>query len=89
MLVGDADISENAHKYHEACSVIRKVRREILKQIGEAIINKLCGKLPEEGTIASDVYERIDSIALLLRLESITFVEREVPLNFTNRPISL
>lgn len=89
LLVGDADISENAHKYHEACSVIRKVRREILKQIGEAIINKLCGKLPEEGTIASDVYERIDSIALLLRLESITFVEREVPLNFTNRPISL
>ena len=89
LLVENEEMFENAQIYFDACSTIRKVRREILKQIGEAIINKLCGKAPQENTIIADIYDRIDSIALILRLESITYIEREVPMNLTNRPISL
>jgi hypothetical protein len=89
LLVENEEMFENAQIYFDACSTIRKVRREILKQICEAIINELCGKAPQENTIIADIYDRIDSIALILRLEAITYIEREVPMNLTNRPISL
>ncbi len=89
LLIEDEEMLENANIYFEACSTIRKIRREILKQIGEAIINKLSGRLPQENSVAADIYERIDSIALILRMESIAFAERAVPMNLTNRPIIL
>jgi len=88
-LVGDRDLFTNAEQYYEACSIVRRVRREILKQIGEAIISKLCGQKVKGNSIIADVYERIDSIALILCLESITAIKREVPVNLTNRPMLL
>ena len=88
-MVGDRELLVNAEQYYEACSVVRRVRREILKQIGEAIISKLCGHKVKGNSIMADVYERIDSIALILHLESITAIKREVPVNLTNRPILL
>ena len=88
-LVENEDMFENAQVYFDACSTIRKIRREILNQVGEAIINKLSGRQPKNNTIMEDIYNRIDSVALILRLETISFTEREVPMNLTNRPINL
>ena len=89
LLVEDNDMFENARVYHEACATIRRIRRDILTQIGKAIIDKLSGREPAAGTIMSDIYERIGSIAQILRLESITRIERNVPMNMTNRPINM
>ncbi len=87
-LVGDSDMLDNAETHVEAIKVVRKVRRDILGYIGEAIIDKLSGKQPEKNTVMSYIYNRIDSLAVVLRLESIVTVDREIPFNSTNRPLS-
>ncbi len=89
LLVEDTDMFENANIYHEACATIRRIRRDILSQIGRAIIDKLSGREPAAGTIMADIYERTGSIAQILRLESIMSIERNVPMNLTNRPINM
>ncbi|MEA5049895.1 MAG: DrmE family protein [Oscillospiraceae bacterium] len=88
LLVSDDDMFENYIQYYNACAVIRRIRRDILKKIGDAIINKLCGRIPDSGTLMSEIYDRIDSLALILRLDSISYITRTVPLNATNRPIT-
>lgn len=89
LLVEDDELFEHYEQFFEACTVIRRIRREILKTIGEAIISKLSGKTPVEGTLIADIFDRIDSLARVLRLESITFVTRNLPMNATNRPITM
>lgn len=89
VLVEDDEMFENANQYFEACRIIRKVRREILKQIGEAIIKKLCNKDFEKNSVVAEIYERVDSIAQILTLESLSYVNKEVNMNLTNRPISI
>lgn len=86
-LVGDDEMFFNADSYYQACGTIRNVRREILRYIGEAIIDKLSGKQPKEDAIMSYIYDRIDSLAVVLRLESIVPVDREIPFNYANRPL--
>jgi hypothetical protein len=89
LLVGDEEMFDNAQNYFNACKTIRKIRRQILDWIGEAIIKKISGRTPKEGTLEAYIYDRIDSVAKILYLESIVFVERSVPMNLTNRPINL
>lgn len=89
LLVEDEEMLENANLYFEACGTIRRIRREILGWIGEAIIDKLSGRTPIPGTVNADIYDRIDSVAQILRLETISFVNRSIPMNLTNRPLSL
>ena len=88
ILVGDDDMFFNSDSHYLACKTIRKVRREILGYIGEAIIDKLSGKQPKEDAIMSYIYDRIDSLAVVLRLESIVPVDREIPFNYANRPLN-
>lgn len=89
LLVEDDEMFENYELYYEACAVIRRLRREILKTVGEAIINKLRGVSPEPGTLIAEIFDRIDSLALVLRLDSISFIVRNVPFNATNRPVKI
>lgn len=89
ILVGDGDLIKNAEAYHTACKTIRRVRLMILKEIGKAIIAKLEGKKPEQATIMSDIFDKIDSLARILRIESIAPIKQTVPFNLTNRPIEV
>ena len=89
LLIEDTDMFEKANIYYEACATIRRIRRDILSQIGRAIIDRLIGREPTAGTIMADIYERTGSIAQILRLESISNIERSVPMNLTNRPINM
>lgn len=88
-LIGDDDMLNNAKKQFEAIRTIRKVRMTILRYIGEAIIDKLSGQLPKDGEIMEYIYKRIDSLAIILRLESIADIDKEIPFNSANRPISV
>ena len=74
LLIEDTDMFEKANIYYEACATIRRIRRDILSQIGRAIIDRLIGREPTAGTIMADIYERTGSIAQILRLESISNV---------------
>ena len=89
LLVDDEEMLNNADVYYDACNKIRRLRRDILKQIGDAIISSLRGQKINDNTLLADVYERIDSIILILKIESITAIKREVPINIINRPISM
>lgn len=89
LLVEDDEMFEHYEEYYEACALIRRIRLEIRKTIGSAIINKLSGRKPEEGTFIAEIYDRIDALAIVLRLESIRPISKIVPLNAINRPIQM
>lgn len=89
LLVDDEEMFENYEKYFEACSTIRKIRREILKAIGEAIISKYRHAEPPPSALMEGIYARIDSLAVVLKIESISATDHKVPINAINRPISL
>jgi len=89
-MTNNNDMLKNPSEYCTACNTIRKVRRHILKLIGTSIINKLCGRLPNNDLLLKAVSNNIDELAVILQLESITEIESiQVPVNLTNHPISI
>lgn len=88
-VIEDGEMFEKYADYFDACNVIRSIRREIRKEIGKAIINKYKGVLPEKGTYLAEIFDRVESLAVLLRVETITKVVHTVPANMTNRPLMI
>ena len=60
-----------------------------MKQVGKAIINKLVGKKTYTGTEIEIVFDKIDSLSMVLQIDRIVFSERVVPINIANRPINV
>ena len=90
LLIEDDEMFTNYEAYHEACSLVKRVRNDIRKEIGKVIIAKLQGQTPTvRSTIISDIYDRIDSMAQILRLESITFIKHTVPIAAVNKPFKV
>lgn len=89
MLVGNEELSKNAESYFEACREIRSIRRQILEQVGQAIIGKLSGKNPDAGIEYAAIYDRVDSLAEILQIERMIFVESIIPMNMANRPVQI
>lgn len=85
-LTGIKELMDNPEGVFEACREIRSIRRRILEQIGKAIVDKLSGKPPVEGTLYNDIYEKIDTLAVTMQIERITFTETKIPMNMANRP---
>ena len=85
--VEDSQLKEDAEIVFEACREIRHVRRKILDQIGNAIVDKLSGREVLAGNEFSVIYERVDNMADVKRIERLSFVEQSVPINFINRPL--
>lgn len=50
---------------------------------------KLAGNSELTGTMAAAIADRIKDAAVTLQIETITFVNDEVPINTTNRPITI
>lgn len=86
LLIEDDEMFANYEAYHEACGLVKRIRNDIRKEIGKAIIAKLQGQAPEAGSTIADIFDRIDSMAQILRLESITFVTHIVPAAAANKP---
>ena len=89
MLVGNEELSKNAESYFEACREIRSIRRQILEQVGQAIIGKLSGKNPDAGMEYAAIYDRVDSLTEILQIKRLIFVERMIPMNMANRPVQI
>ena len=90
-LVEDQDMLERYREYFDACSKIRTIRMRILKMLGQTIIRKVSGKKSENEGLFEAVAERISSLSLMLKLETLTIPEKgmQVPSNVTNRPFML
>ncbi|MDY6283622.1 MAG: DrmE family protein [Fibrobacter sp.] len=87
--IGDEDLFDNAGKYFQSIRIIRKKRREILKAIGESIVDKLNGLLVPRNDIMNDFFDKIDSLTQILKLEQIVDVNRMMPINLINRPLNV
>lgn len=90
-LTEDRDMFDRYREYFAACAKIRKIRMIILKMLGQAIISKVSGKKIEDEKLFAAVADRISSLSLVLKLETITIPEKgkQVPSNVTNRPFML
>lgn len=80
----------NYQLYFKACSSIRSVRMDILKQIGNVIIDKMRGMQPQKGIFTDYIYDRIDTLCDILKVDTVSVFEevKQVPANYTNRPVS-
>ena len=67
----------------------KKVRKSILKELGTAIIRRLEGENVTGNLIPPEVQERLDTLAVILRIESIVKLDKTVPAYMTNRPLDL
>ena len=89
LIAGDEDLFDNAERCYAAGGVIYKVRRQILRAIGQAILGKITRGNDTSDPIIRAVSERIAKAAVILQIETITFLNDTVPLNVINRPISV
>ena len=87
--INDEDLFDNAGKYFQSIRIIRKQRREILKAIGEAIIDKLNGLLVPRNDMMDGFFDKIDSLTQILKLEQVVYVNRMMPINLINRPLNV
>ncbi len=89
-LTGVAELVDDAEGIFEACRNIRSIRRKILSQVGMAIVERISGRKPKSGSEFEDIYERIDSLATIKRVEKIKIVDNMiVPMNVANKPLSM
>lgn len=89
-LTQDTNLLANPHEYFEACRTVRHARRQILKMISSAIIDKLSGNAPATGSSLEVVYKNVDKLAVTVELETVWEVEESYSLQIglVNRPIS-
>ena len=89
LLTNDTDMFDHAAEYFEACRRIRRVRKDILRELGTAIIKFLEGQEAPDGIIPLEIRERLGTLAAVLRIETIIKDNRSVPAYMTNRPLDL
>lgn len=89
LLTENEDMFENAEEYFDACRIIRSVRVMIRKQIGQAIIDKISGKGSCSNTDIADIYDTLDSMALVLQVKSVVPIKEMVSINLANRPLNM
>lgn len=87
ILTGNKDLELNYNEHFEACLTVRKIRREILKDIGEAIVLKLSRKAPERNSPLFNIYGKVDSLAEILQVESVIKIDKQIPVQFVNKPL--
>ncbi|WP_333652622.1 DrmE family protein [Lacrimispora sp.] len=73
-----------------ACKMVRRQRKKILKFIGKAIEYKLSGHQPTQGSELEIVYNNVENLSEMLELETMTLLDESIwiPTNITNKPIS-
>lgn len=89
LLTENTDMFDHANDYFEACRQVRKLRISILKELGAAIIRTIEGENINAGLIPSEIHKKLDTMAMVLRIDSIVKTTRTVPAYLTNRPLDL
>lgn len=88
-LTKDSHLLEKPHEYFEACRMVRRERKEILKLIGVAITEKLKGTIPRGNIILGEIYENVDKLSTTLEIDRISVLENPfiVPVRLANKPV--
>lgn len=86
-ITGVEELKDSPEGVFEACRDIRSIRRKILDRVGTAIFDKLSGRTLQGGNYMESIYEKVDTLAEIKRVERIAKVEMAVPTWMANRPI--
>jgi hypothetical protein len=89
LIAGNDELFDSAEVCFDAGGQIYRIRRQILKAIGQAILGEVVGKTDVSDSMAEAISSRIKDAAVTLQIESITFLHDEVPINTINRPITI
>lgn len=89
LIAGNEELFDNAESYFDAGGQIYKIRRQILKVIGQAILGEITGNSDASDIMAAAIADKIKDAAVALQIETINFVNDEVPINTINRPITI
>lgn len=89
MFTDDIVLKDSPEQIYNAGREVKRIRKMILKKIGQMIVDKMSGReKPADGSVWDRIYDRIDAMADVMLIDSIVTVERKIPANYTNRPIS-
>lgn len=90
LLVGDSDMAKHPENTISACRIVRQRRRNILKVIGQLILDKLCGRTSTlDDPLAQEIYSRIDSQADIMEVESFMPMKETMLAAYANKPINV
>lgn len=89
LIAGNDELFDSAEVCFDAGGQIYKIRRQILKAIGQAILGEVTGNNDVIGIMTATVADRIKNAAVTLQIETINFVNDEVPISTANRPITI
>lgn len=89
LIAENDELFDTAEVCFNAGGQIYKVRRQILKAIGQAILGEVTGNSDVADAMTEAVADKIRDAAVTLQIETITFVDDQVPINTTNRPITV
>lgn len=87
LLVGNEEMSIHPQNYHDACRIIRRERRSILKEIGKMILRNYSGD--EQNSLLEGMDIDISALSVVLRVESVHSIDNRVASYLTNHPINL
>lgn len=88
-LTKDPHLLANPLEYFEACRLVRRERKEILKLIGVAITEKMKGTIPRGNKILGEIYENVDKLSTTLEIDRVSVLEKPfvVPVRLANKPV--
>jgi hypothetical protein len=88
-LTGDPDLLSDYKGFYESCRIVRHKRREILSLVGQAIIDKLRGNTPRNKSLLKAVYDNVESLAVMLKLDLIVELKNpnNTSINLVNKPL--
>lgn len=89
LIAGDDELFDRAEEYFSAGDIIYKIRRQILTAIGQTILGEITGNNSQVNPMTAAIADRIKETAVVVQVESISFVEDVVPMSSINRPISI
>lgn len=89
LIAGNDELFDSAEECFAAGGQIYRIRRQILETIGQAILGEVTGKVDASDSMSEAIAERIKDAAVTLQIESITFLDDEVPINTINRPLTI
>lgn len=87
LITSDKDISDDPHKYWNACGVIRSTRVRILRYIGMSILSSMGHRRKRKDDLLASIIGDISGFTNLLHIENIVESPNlDMPVNMVNKP---
>jgi len=85
--IGNDDMNQNYEKYFNAIKIVKRERQKILDGIQSSIIQSIGGEKIDPKSDFADIPEKLQELASILTISSITETNREISAHIANRPL--